>query len=254
MLSFIVLVASLALSQSSSVCNEELPEVDLNSPDAAKELASAFQSWGFAYIRGHDMSSCIVEEAEKHAKHFFNMPPRVKRHAKAQFPQQFTKTTRGWSPFGSESLNVFGKTPDLKEVLDVGFTNATSKNKTRNKREYLGENLWPENSNNLQTAIKAFSEVAADGAHRVLKLLAKGVDAEGAFDDAFDEDALQVQRLTKYPASDGIEDKTEGEIGAGVHTDFGGITVLHADGPGLEILLPNRSSELVIFQCFLVFN
>ena len=157
-------------------------------------------------------------------------------------------------PFWDESLNVFGKIPDLKEVLDVGFTNATSKNKTRNKREYLGENLWPENSNNLQTAIKAFSEVAADVAQRVLKLLAKGVDAEGAFDDAFDEDALQVQRLTKYPASDGIEDKKEGEIGAGVHTDFGGITVLHADGPGLEILLPNRSSELVICQYFFVFN
>ena len=50
MLSFIVLVASWALSESSSVCNEELPEVDLNSPNAAKELASAFQSWGFAYI------------------------------------------------------------------------------------------------------------------------------------------------------------------------------------------------------------
>ena len=40
---------------------------------------------------------------------------------------------------------------------------------------------------------------------------------------------------------------TIGEIGSGIHTDYGGITVLHADGPGLQVLRPNLTSHLVRF-------
>ena len=36
-----------------------------------------------------------------------------------------------------------------------------------------------------------------------------------------------------------------GEIGSGVHSDYGGITVLHADGPGLFVLRPNQTSTEV---------
>ena len=36
-----------------------------------------------------------------------------------------------------------------------------------------------------------------------------------------------------------------GEIGSGVHSDYGGVTVLHADGPGLYVLRPNQTSAEV---------
>ena len=235
-------------SGGASICDENLPVVDLNSPDAAENLVAAFQSWGFSYLKGHEVDEVIIEEAEKHAKRFFKLPPRVKRQAFENFPRQFTKTDRGWSDLRDETLDVFGKVPDLKEVLDVGFVNQSSPNSYRNKREYLGENKWPANSNDLKTVIQTYAESSAEVAHEVLRLLAKGLGAEGAFDDAFNEDALQVQRLTNYPPSDKIEDKKEGEIGAGVHSDYGGITVLHADGPGLEILRPNKTSPLVCIE------
>ena len=59
----------------------------------------------------------------------------------------------------------------------------------------------------------------------------------------FGTDALQVLRLTRYPASNSITKHEHGQIGAGVHSDYGGITVLAAQGQGLSILKPNRSSE-----------
>ena len=55
----------------------------------------------------------------------------------------------------------------------------------------------------------------------------------------------KVQRLTRYPASDSIIDIQEGEIGSGAHTDYGGITILYADGPGLQILKPDANSTKV---------
>ena len=52
-------------------------------------------------------------------------------------------------------------------------------------------------------------------------------------------------RLTKYPPSNDIEGRKHGEIGSGIHSDYGGITVLYADGPGLQVLRPNKTSLLV---------
>ena len=82
-------------------------------------------------------------------------------------------------------------------------------------------------------------------AENVLQLIAEGLGNKGAFDDAFGEDALQVQRLTRYPPSNQIEDKKPGEIGSGTHSDYGGITVLYASGPGLKVLHPNRTANKV---------
>ena len=100
--------------------------------------------------------------------------------------------------------------PDLKEVLDIGFLNTTSKNIKRNKRHYLGENKWPSGKKDLKNSIETYAENSARIAQNVLQLLAEGLGAKGAFDDAFDEDALQVQRLTKYPPSNDIPDIKQG--------------------------------------------
>ena len=150
--------------------------------------------------------------------HFF--PNRVKRQLKenrfqtSNFPRQDSfnfamKTIRGYTEIRGEQLDKLGK-PDLKEVLDIGFVNKTSKNIRRNKRHYLGENIWPSDDKNLKQSIEKYAEKAALVAHNVLNLLAEGLGAKAAFDDTFNEDALQVQRLTKYPASDNIEDKKQG--------------------------------------------
>ena len=84
--------------------------------------------------------------------------------------------------------------PDLKEVLDIGFVNRTSPNIKRNKRHYLGENKWPSDSKIFENEIETYAENSAIVAQKVLQLLAEGLGAKGAFDDAFGEDALQIQR------------------------------------------------------------
>ena len=156
------------------------------------------------------------------------------------------KTIRGWQDIRQEQLDSKGG-PDLKEVLDVGYVNrsATSEQRTRFRRHYLGDNQWPEDEAELQRAVDEYAESAASVAVKVLGLLADGLGAPGAFDEAFGADSLQVQRLTWYPASDLVADRREGEIGSGAHTDYGGVTVLHADGPGLQVLRPDPTSSTV---------
>lgn len=163
------------------------------------------------------------------------------------------KTVRGWTDIRQEQLDnsQLGR-PDLKEVLDVGYLNKTSENHGRYKRHYLGENKWPNLSDGqLKNAIDNYAERNAEVAHVLLKLLSEAlVGSDNLFEETFGADSLQVQRLTKYPASVEIPDKKEGEIGSGVHTDYGGVTLLHADGPGLAVLKPDLSSDKVLIGTF----
>ena len=176
---------------------------------------------------------------------------RVKRQVQADRNRNVFKTTRGWTDIRGEQLNFFGF-PDLKEVLDVGYVNRTSENHERHKRHYLGENKWPDLSDGeLKNAIDDYAEKNAELAHVLLKLLSEALVGSGdLFDQTFGADSLQVQRLTRYPARSEIPDVTEGEIGSGVHTDYGGLTLLQADGPGLAVLKPDLASDNVLAATF----
>ena len=242
-ITLIIFILSLLSKRANSCDYQTLPVVDLSAPDAAVNLVDAFQYWGFSYIKGHSVDQKIIQDAEKHTKKFFQLPSRVKRQLQAQFAD-VSKTTRGYTTFRGEQLDPNGF-PGLKEVLDVGFVNRTGPQRIRNKRHYLGGNKWPANGQDFQKAIKTYAEYSAELARNVLQLLADGLGVNGAFDNAFNEDALQVQRLTNYPPSNEINDKVDGQIGSGVHSDYGGITVLYANGPGLEILRPDKNSSLV---------
>ena len=178
---------------------------------------------------------------------------RVKRQVQADRNRNVFKTTRGWTDIRQEQLdNSPLGLPDLKEVLDVGYLNRTSENHERHKRHYLGENKWPDLSDGeLKNAIDDYAEKNAELAHVLLKLLSEALVGSGdLFDQTFGADSLQVQRLTRYPARSEIPDVTEGEIGSGVHTDYGGLTLLQADGPGLAVLKPDLASDNVLAATF----
>lgn len=165
-----------------------------------------------------------------------------KQEEPIDYSQFAIKTIRGYTGMRQEML---GGLPDLKEVLDVGYTDKKSKNHERRKRHYLGENKWPETSDGeLKNTIDNYAERNAEVGHVLLGLLSEALVGSGdLFNETFGSDALQVQRLTRYPASAEIPDRKEGEIGSGVHTDYGGLTLLHADGPGLAVLKPDLSSN-----------
>jgi len=249
-----ILWASLTLLSKPNIvegCDGILPVVDLSAKYAAFDLVDAMQTWGFSYIEGHNVNEQIIKTAEDQTKNFFRMPNRVKRQVQAD-KTSTRKTSRGFTGLREEQLDTTGSgRPDLKEVLDVGIINRTTPNiKGRKKRHYLGENKWPLGEKDLENAIQTYAGHAAKIAEKTLELLAEGLGFKGAFDDAFGEDSLQVQRLTRYPPSNDLDDKKPGEIGSGVHSDYGGITVLYASGPGLKILRPNRTASQFEFGTF----
>ena len=53
MISLILINFILFIPNKILACEENLPIVDINTPDAAINLVDAFQNWGFSYIKGH---------------------------------------------------------------------------------------------------------------------------------------------------------------------------------------------------------
>ena len=245
-----------------------MPIVNLKDPEASETLAIALRDWGFFYVTGHDIPEGVIDRAMTQSKTFFNLPLRVKRQVRAKGFNQALKTVRGHTEIRHEQLNPQGE-PDLKEVFDVGYPDTAE--------HYLGKNKWPvrqsantrtqdgretgfltgkqdrkplrkgkrDTDREMKHAVDSYAEYASTLAQKILGLTAKEQGCEGEFERVFGPDSLQVQRLTRYPPTHEINDQKPGEIGAGVHSDYGGITILYAQGPGLHVLKPNKTSEYV---------
>jgi len=229
-----------------------LPIVDLHDPQAQRKLVTAVQDWGFSYVTGHGIPDSVIIEAMEETKSFFDLSIEVKQSIAADRRKRL-KTARGYTEMEHEQLNPEGA-PDVKEVLDVGIKSTESSERTDH---YLGPNFWPESNDDesggrrldmkssLQNATENFAEYASDVARNVLGLIANHFGCGQTLEAVFGPDALQVQRLTRYPPIQEVaDDKEPDQIGAGVHTDYGGITVLYSRGPGLYVLKLNRSSNL----------
>jgi len=127
----------------------------------------------------------------------------------------------------------------LKEVLDIGLPRKGGAD------SHLGPNQLPAHLPHFRRSVLAYGEHASIVASRVLELIALGLGVPGALTDAF-TDPLRVQRLTRYPSYSEISPRRAGpaEISCGVHSDYGGVTVLHADAPGLAVLRPAANGTM----------
>ena len=248
------------VSRYETVFGSKLPILNLKEPNFSVNLIYALKDWGFTYITGHDVPLTTIENAYRQSTKFFQLPLRVKRLIKAD-RNLALKTARGYTMVHGEQLDVSprGK-PDIKEVLDIGYVDKTS---GRNISHYLGNNKWPkitrQNSRTrgrrnadgeMVNVITEYTSHASKLAKHLIKLTFEELGCPNELDKTLGMDALQVQRLTRYPPSNIAIQKEPGQMGAGSHSDYGGITILSAKGSGLFVLKQNITSENVVKGTF----
>jgi len=145
------------------------------------------------------------------------------------------KSMRGYGEPRTEALNPrIG--PDIKETFDYGVAFDASGS------THLGTNLFPQSLPNFEQHAMQYLNQGCAVAKEVLHAIALGLHIkEDAFDAHF-EKPLAIQRLIKYPPQG---QSTDG-MGAGSHVDFGAVTLLYQELPGLEIQLPDGSWKSII--------
>jgi isopenicillin N synthase-like dioxygenase len=212
----------------------ELPVIDLapsfrgpaERQSVAREIHKACRDTGFFYVRNHGIPPELMAAQLDWTARLFALSPDAKQAM--DFSQ--SKRRLGYEPPMRQVLDA-GSAPDLKEsymyIAPLGGVGADAI-----------PNLWPTDLAGFKTQMLAYHRaIGALGMH-VIRCLALSLDLdENFFDEPFRDTEFSV-RILRYPPQN---DLGGNRLGAGAHTDWGGITLLLQDSlGGLEVLNRDR--------------
>lgn len=201
----------------------------------ADDMARAASEVGFLYVSGHGIAPELIENLQAQAAAFFALPVGIKEN----YYIGNSRAHRGYVPVGEERFygTASENKVDKKEAFDLSIDLPESDPDFIRGYRMLGPNQWPVEVPGFRDNIYAYYS-AITGLGRVLFhgfALALGLP-EIFFDSLLTKPPSQL-RLIHYAAdSERVETAERSGWGLGAHTDYECFTILHATGPGLEVL------------------
>jgi len=201
----------------------------------AQAIHRACRDTGFFYIANHGVAADLVGAAFDNTRQFFALPDADKM----RLHMRLSPTNAGYEPIGGQQLDSQDETsekspPDLKESFYIGQDLPDDHPLARKRMRYYGHNQWPDGLPDFRPTMRAYHDAVKLLGHRVLAMLALSLELnEIWFEPHFDIPAANL-RLIHYPPH--RADAAFNQIGAGAHTDWGGVTILAQDDVGgLEV-------------------
>lgn len=206
---------------------------DENVKDLVHQLGSGFQTWGFLYVKGHQIPEKVIQDAFNSSKKFFEKP--------SEFKMKFKRNTGIDEGFVPDHGEIFDNTKphDLKEVVDFRPNTKFSNNLRAD---------MPENEKALNELFEHCKKVL----YVLLRLLALelGIDTEyyvNIHSDVGNRDRNGTSLRTLYYPAVRSDLVTSESRRCGEHTDYGTITLLFQDQiGGLEVSF----SQIPLFFIF----
>jgi isopenicillin N synthase-like dioxygenase len=202
--------------------------------DVATALGRACRDVGFFYITGHGIPPALRARVFDHSAALFAGPASIREAV------SFSGAggNRGYIQLGGETLDP-GKPADVKEAFNIGLELKPDDPELLAKAPFRAANLWPEMPGFRATMLDYFNRVWRLGCdlHRGFAL-DLGL-APDFFESKLDK-PIATLRLLHYPPVAGP--LSEGQLGAGVHTDYGNVTLLATDAVG-GLMVRDRSGR-----------
>jgi isopenicillin N synthase-like dioxygenase len=202
----------------------------------AREIEVACTEIGFFSIRGHGVSTDLIDGLRDEARRFFNQPLQEKLKAQPEHIQ----TPRGYRALGFDSLsrgNAGAAPGDLKEYYHFGrehWPDEPYYTSEEGQRHFI-PNRWPEGSPRFPDLADRYYKEMERLTSQMMSLvaLALGLD-EAFFEDKIDRH-ITAMRINFYPAQEAPA--AAGQLRAGAHTDYGLLTILNGENTagGLEV-------------------
>jgi isopenicillin N synthase-like dioxygenase len=198
------------------------------------ELGHACRDVGFFYIVGHGLPPELRARVFDISRTFFSSPASVKDAAAFSGPSG----NRGYIKLGGESLDPT-RLSDLKEAFNIGLELAPDDPELVAGARFRAANLWPETPGFRETMLDYFNRVWRLGCdlHRGFAL---DLGLEPDFFESKLNRPIATLRLLHYPPV--TAPPAEGQLGAGVHTDYGNVTLLMTDSVG-GLMVQDRSGR-----------
>lgn len=192
-------------------------------------VEAAARDTGFFLVTGHGVSPAAISRLYDGARAFFDLPEDYKR---AHGRGSGVAGGVSFSPIADEALSAtLGiRTPgDYKESLNFGVR--------------LAGDAWPGRPEGLEQAFRDyFAEMERLARHlRRIFASAIGLSADH-FEPAF-ENHLSALRVINYPEQD--EAPLPGQMRAGVHTDYGFMTILRSEASSGGLQVQSRDGRWI---------
>lgn len=207
-------------------------------PDQARGVAHALgracRDVGFFYAVGHGVTADLRQRVFDCAVAFFTGPASIREAVCFQGPG----SNRGYIRLGGETLDP-SKPADVKEAFNIGLELAPDDPELLACAPFRDANLWPDIPDFRDTMLAYFNQVWRLGRdlHRGFAL-DLGLEAD-FFETRLDK-PLATMRLLHYPRV--TAPLPEGQLGAGIHTDYGNVTLLATDAVG-GLMVRDRSGR-----------
>ncbi|QDW40057.1 isopenicillin N synthase family oxygenase [Bradyrhizobium sp. KBS0727] len=200
----------------------------------ARDLGNACRDVGFFYIANHGVPSALMKRVFETSAAFFAGPASIREAVSFSGPGG----NRGYIRVGGETLDP-GKPADVKEAFNIGLELPPDDPEMLARAPFRAANLWPH--------MPGFRDTMLDYFNRVWRLgrdLHRGFALDLGLEPDYFETRLDrpnaTLRLLHYPQS--AVPLSEGQLGAGVHTDYGNVTLLATDEVG-GLMVQDRSGR-----------
>jgi isopenicillin N synthase-like dioxygenase len=201
----------------------------------ACEVHEACRETGFFYVSGHRVPQSLIDAQFEVARCFFALPD----ERKLTLHMRNSPSTAGYEPIGGQILDSQDAAsdkapPDLKEsfyaVMDLPDDHPWARKRIRG----YGHNQWPAELSGFREQTIAYQTAVRELGDRVLGILALSLDLPRDYFAQFYDMPGTTLRLIRYPPHPTTA--LGNQLGAGAHTDWGGVTLLAQDSlGGLEV-------------------
>ena len=235
----------------------EIPVIDINALrlgstdeafEVAKQLGKACRDVGFFYVKNHGVSADLIADTFGMAEKFFTLPLSEKLKYSME---KHSKCFRGYSPVLSELADGKRNSYELME-FSVDFDSKNDPAVLARKPMH-GPNIWPQIPQYRETMTRYIDEMNDLGFHLMRGIaLSLNLDSD-FFYKAFNGRSFWQFRTVNYPQADAVNQMSKkmpeleqrmesiaiGDHNCGAHTDYGCLTILLANSPGLQVLGKN---------------
>ncbi|KFX86807.1 hypothetical protein V490_08827 [Pseudogymnoascus sp. VKM F-3557] len=178
-----------------------------------RRLFQALKDVGFVYLKNYGIDESAVQMIFAHASRFFSQP--VSEKEKIETGE--SKFFHGW--FSPERTSGSSKFSDQKEAFDLGDDNDLTR-----PNQWPAD--WPEFRSDMNALFEKCHEIHLD----LLSTLAEEVGLPRNYFLPYVQDKDHFFRVLHYPET--TIDTFKTRVRAGVHTDYGTLTLLFNDSNG----------------------
>lgn len=208
----------------------------------ARAVDAACRDIGFLVITGHGIAPSLVERVAAASRAFFALPLADKR--RVDRPRD--DAVRGFSAVGEEGLSYSleeAAPGDLKESFSIGPSDVPDDDYHRGPAAgaHFEPNAWPGGIADFAASYTEYFAAMSDLARELMRMFAQGLGLPERYFDSRIDEHISMFRVLSYPPQQ--EPPLPGQMRAGAHSDYGSLTIVRPDGPGLQVF--NKAGQWV---------